>query len=174
MKKIRFFRHSLKKDEFIGSKGFQLIEDTKDSIPQVSKIFVSPYVRTIQTAAHMMAITGQKKVKIIQLESLGNSEVEEKIFTNKDFIEEFKIDPSKNIYELMEKHFSPKEIDCMELKSAQAIHDIWDIMDDEEIVIAIGHSPYIKMAINGLVKSGYDFEPNHENMNELDYIDIEL
>ncbi len=170
MKKIRFFRHSLKNGDFISPEGFQLIEEKKDFIPRVAKIFVSPYVRTIQTAAHMMAITEQKKVEIIQLESIGNPEVEKEIFAHEGLMKDYKSNPKQNLYSLMRKHFGIAELAKLESKSFKMLQEIFDKMEEHEMVIAVGHSPYIFMANNCMPET----EVLTHNMSEMEYVDIEL
>jgi phosphohistidine phosphatase SixA len=174
MKRFRFSRHSLKKGEFISKEGFDLIEAKKDLIPNVKKIFVSPYTRTIQTAAQMMAVIGQKKAEIVQLESIGNEKVWGTMLANDALMKAYASDPSQNIYELMRKHFSSEELIEIEKESAKAIVEIIENMEDGEECIAVGHAPYIKMAYNGAVEMGViKGEKCYEDMAEMDFIDIE-
>jgi phosphohistidine phosphatase SixA len=175
MKKIRFFRHSLKQGQFISQEGFDLIESKKDLIPDTKKIFISPYVRTVQTAMHMMVVKNQKTVQLEQLESIGNSRVEKAIMGNAEMMAEFMKNAEQNLYELMAKYFSSDELIEMERESAKAIIEITERMKDGDEVIAVGHSPYIKMAYNGLIEMGLiTAEKSHENMAEMDYIDIDI
>ncbi len=165
---IRFFRHSLKRGEFISAEGFELIASRKEYVPKVGKIFVSPYVRTIETAASMLMATGQKKVKIIQLESLGAPEVEAMMFSNETFIEDYMSNPAQNQYELMERHFSPQELTNMEAICAKAMKEMVPYLEEDEMAIAVGHTPYIAMGRNYF----FPKEKIKDNMSEMDYLDI--
>lgn len=170
---IRFFRHSLKKGQLISKEGFELIEAKEDLIPHANKVFVSPYVRTIQTATHMLGIKRQKTVGFFQLDSLSPQNVEEAIMANAKLMEEYSSNPEQNLYFLMEKHFSPEELIKLEKECAKAVIEMSQKMENEENAIAVGHTPYIKMAYNGLIEMGIiSGEKCHENMTEMDYIDI--
>lgn len=173
MKIIRFFRHSLKQGQLISKEGFELIEAKEDLIPNASKVFVSPYVRSIQTVTHMLGIKGKKTVGLFQLNSLSPQNVEEAITANSKLMEEYSSDPEQNLYFLMKKHFSPEELITLEKECAKAIIEMSEIMEEGENAIAVGHTPYIKMAYNGLIEMGIiSGEKCHENMAEMDYIDF--
>lgn len=174
MKWIRFFRHSQKQGEFISQEGLKLIESKRNLFSDsVTTFFTSSYVRTIQTAAHIAVVMGKKTMNLHQLSSINNEKVEKLILENTTMMEDYRKNPSQNIYDLMYKHFSLEDLAVMEIECAKVVREIFEKMKDGESVIAIGHNPFIKMAYNGLVELGeIKGKRCHENMAEMDYIDF--
>ena len=167
MRTLRLFRYSFKTGEFINPEGFALIEAKKGDYFNCNKMFVSPYTRTVQTAAGILAASNQKTTKIIQIDGLMAEEAVKMLLGNQAFFGPYRKNPDEEIYNLLDEFFKEGEIKRMELICSLAIEKCFSKMKDGDQSMAVGHSPLVTFAANYFAKTRL-----FGNLKELDYVDF--
>lgn len=167
-KRLRIFRHSLKKGEFISSEGYELIKKvTEKEKFEFDYLFSSPYTRAIQTGTSILENLNLKKSNFSVVTELACMPVEEIMLTNENFMSYWKANPTAEIYEILDAVYTAKEILLMEQTCFQMIKKCLENMNENSSAIAVSHNPYGSLAANFCCG-----ERRYGNMKEMSFIDF--
>ena len=167
IKMLRYCRISVKQDGVITPKGLKLIDERAAYLKIKDRdfdiCFCTPYTSSIQTVAGVLGALRQEQTRLSQTSSLVHTDIY-KLIADSNFR---RSKDSESGLQGLYDFFPRKTMTGMKQNCADVIKEIFQAMKPNEVGLAIGNNPFIKLAQNF-----FSIIDSHEDLAPLGYVDF--